>query len=375
MKKKLLFVDRDGTLIEEPVSDFQVDSFEKLRFVPGVIRNLYQIARTLDFELVMVTNQDGLGTPSFPEKDFWPVHQLMMDTFEGEGIRFSAVHIDRSFPEENLPSRKPGTSLLEAYFGEEYDLPGSFVIGDRLTDLQLAANLGARGILLGNPTQKEALEKEGLSGVCALFAKDWDEIYAFLRSGLRVARVERETSETRIRLELDLDGSGETRISTGLGFFDHMLDQIARHSGMSLNLEVQGDLEVDEHHTMEDTGLALGEALRKALGDKRGIERYGYVLPMDDCRAAVALDFGGRPWLVWKVEFVREKIGDVPSEMFFHFFKSLTDTAGMNLNVQAEGENDHHRIEGVFKAFARALKMAVHRDLFRYELPSTKGVL
>jgi imidazoleglycerol-phosphate dehydratase/histidinol-phosphatase len=375
MKKRVLFIDRDGTLIEEPPVDFQVDSFEKLRFIPGAILTMHQIARTLDFELVMVTNQDGLGTPSFPEESFWPVHNLVMDTFKGEGVVFDAVCIDRSFPEDQLPTRKPGTKMLERYFSQEYDLAGSYVIGDRITDMQLAKNLGAKGILLSDDSGRALLEKEGLSSYCSLIASDWNTIYTYLRSGLRTAKVERKTAETQILIRLDLDGEGETRISTGLGFFDHMLEQIARHSGMSLFVEVKGDLQVDEHHTIEDTGLALGEALKIALGDKRGIERYGYVLPMDDCRAAVALDFGGRPWLVWKVDFTRERVGEVPTEMFFHFFKSLTDTAQMNLNVQAEGDNDHHRIEGVFKAFARALKMAVQRDVFRYELPSTKGTL
>ena len=375
MKKQVLFIDRDGTLIAEPPVDYQVDSFEKLAFLPGVFRNLYQIRQNLPFELVMVTNQDGLGTSSFPEETFWPVHNLMLETLRGEGIIFDRICIDRSFPHENLPTRKPGTDLLTDYFAETYDLPGSFVIGDRLTDVELAKNLGAKAIFLGDPSVFDREEGAALRSVCALAATSWDEVYTFLRRGSRTAEVARKTGETDIYVRIDLDGASPSSISTGLHFFDHMLDQIVRHAGISMEVRVKGDLEVDEHHTIEDTGIALGEALLKALGSKRGIERYGYLLPMDDSLAQVALDFGGRSWLVWDVLFTREKIGDVPTEMFFHFFKSLSDAARMNLNISASGQNEHHKIEGVFKAFAKAIKMAIRQDVVKFDLPSTKGLL
>jgi imidazoleglycerol-phosphate dehydratase / histidinol-phosphatase len=375
MAKKILFIDRDGTIILEPPIDFQVDSLEKLEFYPGVFRNLYLIQKKLDFGFVMVTNQDGLGTTSFPEDTFWPAQNKMMNALKKEEIVFDAVHIDPSMPSENSPNRKPGTGMLTEYFSANYNLAGSFVIGDRLTDVLLAKNLGAKAILLGEKQRQKEIEDNGLTEVCALVTPSWDEIYAFLASKERKAVVERKTSETDIYVSVDLDGSGKTEISTGLGFFDHMLDQIGRHSGIDLTIRVKGDLHVDEHHTIEDTGIALGEALLKALGDKRGIERYGFVLPMDDCLAQVALDFGGRSWLVWGTEFKREKIGDVPTEMFYHFFKSLSDAARINLNIKAEGENEHHKIEGIFKAFAKAIKNAVRRDVFNDTLPSTKGLL
>jgi imidazoleglycerol-phosphate dehydratase / histidinol-phosphatase len=375
MKKRVLFIDRDGTLILEPPVDFQVDSLEKLEFYPGVFRNLYYIRKNLDFEFVMVTNQDGLGTSSFPEDTFWPTQNKMLKTFENEGITFDAIHIDPSLPKEKSPSRKPGTGMLTRYFSEEYDLANSYVIGDRTTDIMLAKNLGAKAIFLGNETQMAEIEAQKLTDHCVLVTTEWDKICTFLASKERKAIVIRKTNETDIFIEVDLDGSGKGDISTGLGFFDHMLDQIARHSGINLTVKVKGDLNVDEHHTIEDTGIALGEALLKALGDKRGTERYGFVLPMDDCLAQVALDFGGRPWIVWDAKFSRERVGDVPTEMFYHFFKSLTDAARMNLNVKAEGENEHHKIEGIFKAFARAVKNAIRRDVFNNALPSTKGVL
>lgn len=375
MKKKVLFIDRDGTVIKEPTIDCQVDSLEKLEFYPGAIRNLYYIRKNLDFMFAMVTNQDGLGTSSFPEETFWPAQNKMLNILENEGVTFDAMHIDPSMPADNSPSRKPGTGMLTAYFSEEYDLPSSFVIGDRITDIQLAKNLGAKGIFLASEDRADEIEKNALSSVCTLITPDWEKIYAFLASKERKAIVSRKTNETDIFVEVDLDGSGKTEISTGLGFFDHMLDQIGRHSGINLTVKVKGDLHVDEHHTVEDTGIALGEALLKALGDKRGIERYGFVLPMDDCLTQVALDFGGRSWLVWEAEFKREKIGDVPTEMFYHFFKSLSDAARMNLNIKAEGTNEHHKIEGIFKAFAKAIKNAIRRDVFSSLLPTTKGLL
>ena len=371
-KKKVLFIDRDGTLVIEPPVDYQLDSFEKLEFYPGAMRNLGFIRRKLDFEFVMVTNQDGLGTPSFPEDTFWPVHNLVMKTLAGEGITFDRVCIDRSFPEDHLPTRKPGTAMLTDYFSDDYDLPGSFVIGDRLTDVELADNLGCQAIWLHDGREGLPLE---LDAVCSLATTDWDRIADFLFAGERLAIVHRTTQETDVYISLNVDGSGQCSINTGLGFFDHMLEQIGKHGGMDLTINVKGDLHVDEHHTVEDTALALGECLLEALGDKRGIERYGYCLPMDDCLCRVALDFGGRPWLVWDASFRRERIGDVPTEMFFHFFKSLSDAARMNLNIHAEGANEHHKIEGIFKALARALKMAVRRDIYNYTLPSTKGCL
>ena len=374
--KRALFIDRDGTLVIEPPVDYQLDSLEKLEFYPKVFRNLYFIRKQLDFEFVMVTNQDGLGTSSFPEETFWPAHNKMLKALEGEGIVFDDILIDRSFPEDNSPNRKPRTGMLGKYLSGTYDLAGSYVIGDRLTDMQLAANLGAKGIWL-RPMDDEArqllAENPALSPV--LVTEDWDKVTEFLFAGERRAVVQRTTKETDIYVEVNLDGRGTTEISTGLGFFDHMLDQIGKHSGIDLTIRVKGDLEVDEHHTIEDTAIALGEALLKALGDKRGIERYGYALPMDDCLCSVALDFGGRPWLVWDAEFHREKVGDMPTEMFLHFFKSLSDAARMNLNIKAEGTNEHHKIEGIFKALARSIKMAIRRDIYKYELPSTKGML
>lgn len=374
--KRALFIDRDGTLVVEPPVDYQLDSLEKLQFTPKVFRNMAFIREKLDFELVMVTNQDGLGTPSFPEETFLPAHEKMLQAFAGEGVTFDAIHIDRSFPEENLPTRKPGIGMLAGYLDGSYDMAASFVIGDRLTDMQLARNLGCRGILYASPeVMDDAVAREGLADVCVLITDDWDKIAEYLFAGERRAEVRRTTAETDIYVSLDLDGQGKGCIATGIGFFDHMLDQIARHSGMNLTVQAKGDLQVDEHHTIEDTGIALGECIARALGDKRGMERYGFCLPMDDCRCTVALDFGGRPWLVWKAAFHREKIGDMPTEMFLHFFKSLSDAARMNLHIEAEGENEHHKIESIFKAFARSLKMAVRRDIFHYELPSTKGAL
>ncbi len=357
MKQKVLFIDRDGTLIHEP-ADEQIDSFEKLRFVEGVFRNLSFIRKNLDFRFVMVSNQDGLGTSSFPEDTFWPVHNFILQTLEGEGITFDDIKIDRHFPEDNHPDRKPGTGMLREYLeSDEYDIANSYVIGDRDTDRQLAENLGCKALILG---------QEGMN---------WERIAELLFAGERTAEVRRTTKETDIHVLLNIDGTGQCDISTGLGFFDHMLEQIGRHGMMDLTVRTQGDLHVDEHHTIEDTALALGECILKALGDKRGIERYGYCLPMDDCLCSVALDFGGRPWLVWNAEFHRERIGEMPTEMFLHFFKSLSDAARMNLNIKAEGTNEHHKIEGIFKALARALRMAVRRDIYHYELPSTKGTL
>ena len=374
--KRALFIDRDGTLVKEPPVDYQLDSLEKLEFYPGIFRNLYFIRKNLDFELVMVSNQDGLGTPAFPEEDFRAPHDKILQALEGEGIRFDAIHIDPSLPEENSPNRKPRTGMLSRYMTGGYDLAASYVIGDRLTDVELARNLGARAIWLyeGDDAGTQ-LEKAGLAPWCVLVTADWDRITEFLFAGERRATVQRTTHETDIRIEINLDGTGRTQVDTGLGFFDHMLDQIGKHSGMDLVVKVKGDLHVDEHHTIEDTAIALGEALYQALGSKRGIERYGYCLPMDDCLCSVVLDFGGRPWLVWNASFHREKIGDMPTEMFLHFFKSLSDAARMNLNIQAEGANEHHKIEGIFKAFARSVKMAVKRDIYKYELPTTKGVI
>ncbi len=381
MMKKVLFIDRDGTLVIEPPVDYQLDSLEKLEFYPKVMRNLGFIRNNLDFEFVMVTNQDGLGTSSFPEETFWPAHNLMMKTLRGEGITFDDVCIDRSMPEDNAPTRKPRTGMLTKYLDDrKYDLAHSFVIGDRPTDVELAKNLGCRAIFLQddatllNP-ERGATACEGLEAYCALITKDWDKVTEFLFAGERKAEVRRTTKETDIHVALDLDGNGHCDIATGLGFFDHMLEQIGKHGSIDLTIRVKGDLEVDEHHTIEDTALALGECIYQALGSKRGIERYGYALPMDDSLCQVCLDFGGRPWLVWDAEFKREKIGEMPTEMFLHFFKSLSDAAKMNLNIKAEGQNEHHKIEGIFKALARALKMAVKRDIYHFELPSSKGVL
>lgn len=374
--KRALFIDRDGTLVMEPPIDYQLDSLEKLEFYPKVFRNLYFIRKQLDFEFVMVTNQDGLGTASFPEETFWPAHNKMLKALEGEGIVFDDILIDPSLPEDNSPNRKPRTGMLGKYMNGEYDLANSYVIGDRLTDMELAANLGAKGIWLRTSDEEaSALLAENPSVSPVLITEDWDKVTEYLFAGERHAIVQRTTKETDIYVEINLDGSGKTEISTGLGFFDHMLDQIGKHSGVDLVIRVKGDLNVDEHHTIEDTAIALGEALLKALGDKRGIERYGYSLPMDDCLCSVALDFGGRPWLVWDACFNREMVGDMPTEMFLHFFKSLSDAARMNLNIKAEGTNEHHKIEGIFKALARSIKMAIRRDIYKYELPSTKGIL
>ena len=374
MKKKVLFIDRDGTIVIEPPVDYQLDAFEKLEFYPKAIRNLYFIRQKLDFEFAMVTNQDGLGTPSFPEDTFWPVHNLVLNTLRNEGVTFDEIFIDRSFPEDNAPTRKPRTGMLTRYINnEDYDLAGSFVIGDRATDVELAKNLGCKAILLQD--DKECLKEKNLEDVCALATTDWDRVAEFLFAGERTAEVQRTTKETDIRIRLNLDSNGTCHINTGLGFFDHMLEQIGKHGGIDLDITVKGDLEVDEHHTIEDTAIALGECIYQALGNKRGIERYGFCLPMDDCLCQVALDFGGRAWLVWDAEFHREKIGDMPTEMFLHFFKSLSDSARMNLNIKAEGQNEHHKIEGIFKALARSIKMAVRRDIYHYEVPSSKGCI
>lgn len=374
--KRALFIDRDGTIIVEPPVDYQVDSLEKLEFLPKAISNLSFIKSRLDYELVMVTNQDGLGTDSFPTPDFEAPHNKMLKTLAGEGVTFDDIVIDKTFEHENAPTRKPGIALLGKYTSGEYDLAGSFVIGDRITDVLLARNLGAKAIFICEEgSGKQKIADAGLENVCALITPSWDRISDFLRGGSRTASVKRTTSETDIDITIDLDGTGACSISTGLGFFDHMLCQIGKHSGMDLNIQVKGDTWVDEHHTIEDTAIALGDAIRIALGDKRGIERYGFVLPMDDCNCTVALDFGGRSWLVWDTEFHREKIGEMPTEMFLHFFKSLSDSARMNLYISARGENEHHKIEGIFKALARAIKMAIKRDVFTYQLPSTKGML
>ena len=355
--KRILFIDRDGTLIEEP-ADEQIDAFEKLKFTKGVFRNLHFIREHTDFEFVMVSNQDGLGTDAFPEDTFWPVHNFILQTLESEGVTFDEILIDPHFPEDNAPTRKPNTGLVEKYMNDpEYDIANSYVIGDRETDRQFAKNIGCKALILSD---------EGMS---------WDKISELLFAGERTAEVRRTTKETDIHIKVNLDGTGKCDISTGLGFFDHMLEQIGKHGSIDLLIHTKGDLEVDEHHTIEDTAIALGECILTALGNKRGIERYGYCLPMDDCLCSVALDFGGRPWLVWDATFTREKIGEMPTEMFLHFFKSLSDAAKMNLNIKAEGQNEHHKIEGIFKALAQSLKMAVRRDIYHYELPSTKGML
>lgn len=372
--KKALFIDRDGTLIEEP-ADEQIDSLEKLEYIPGVFRNLHNIRKNLSYELVIVSNQDGLGTDSYPEDTFWPVQNKMVRAFENEGITFDEILFDRSFPSDNAPTRKPRTGLLAKYLDGDYDLAGSFVIGDRLTDIELAKNIGAKGILINDGSLQQELEKSGLVAHCTLITTSWDDIYACVAAPERIAEVKRTTNETDIYVRLNLDGTGTCNISTGLHFFDHMLNQIGRHAGVDLDIIVKGDLYVDEHHTIEDTGLALGEAFLKTVGNKIGMQRYGFCLPMDDCLAQVAIDFGGRPWLVWDAEFKREKVGDMPTEMFMHFFKSFSDSSRSNINIKAEGENEHHKIEAIFKALAKALKMAVKRDIFNFELPSTKGKL
>lgn len=376
--KKVLFIDRDGTIIKEP-EDEQIDSIDKLIFYPKALYYLSKIAAELDYELIMVTNQDGLGTTSHPEENFWPVHNLIMRTLEGEGVVFKEVIIDKTFAHENAITRKPNTGLLLHFLEEGYDMKNSFVIGDRLNDVILAKNLGAKAIWLRNNDLlgiNEMMEKaETLGEYIALQTQNWIDIYTMLKAGSRTISHERNTNETKISIELDLDGTGKAEISTGLHFFDHMLDQIARHGSMDLKIKTNGDLHIDEHHTIEDTGIALGEAFAKAIGNKLGLERYGFCLPMDDCLAQAAIDFGGRAWIVWDAEFKREKVGDMPTEMFYHFFKSFTDAAKCNLNIKAEGENEHHKIESIFKAFAKAIKMAIKRDAEKLVLPSTKGVL
>lgn len=386
--KKCLFIDRDGTLVVEPPITEQIDSFEQVEFLPRVIQNLSFVRHTLDYDFILVSNQDGLGTPDNPLDRFNAINDLIFSVFHTEGVDFDEMYFDEHTPEDFHPNRKPGTGMLTKFIegnGTEYDLAGSYVIGDRLTDIKLARNLGCKGILLAqNGSKDECCEwlqeaELGLPGqpdsACALIAENWDEVAAFLFAGERRAQVTRTTKETDIHIEIDLDGTGRTDIHTGLGFFDHMLEQIGKHSGMDLKIHVKGDLEVDEHHTIEDTGIALGECIAKALGDKRGIGRYGFCLPMDDCLCQVALDFGGRAWLVWDAEFHREKVGDMPTEMFLHFFKSFSDAAKINLNIKAEGENEHHKIEGIFKALARSLQMAIRRDIHHFQLPSSKGVL
>ena len=376
--KNVLFIDRDGTLIKEP-EDNQIDAFEKLEFYPEVFTYLKKIATELDYELVLVTNQDGLGTASNPEEHFWPVHNFMIKCFENEGIVFADEHIDRTFADDNAPTRKPRTGLLTSYFSDDYDLKNSFVIGDRLTDVELAKNLGAKGIYINDQTflgtNEVSSTKEALAPYIGLETNTWSEIYEFLKLSNRSGNISRKTNETDISIALNLDGTGKSNIDTGLAFFDHMLDQIARHGQMDLDIKVSGDLEVDEHHTIEDTAIALGTLFNKTLGNKLGIERYGFCLPMDDCLAQVAIDFGGRNWLVWEAEFKREYIGKMPTEMFMHFFKSFTDGAKCNLNIQANGTNEHHKIEAIFKAFAKSIKMAVKRDVHKMILPSTKGML
>ena len=378
-KKKVLFIDRDGTLILEPPVDYQVDSLEKLEFYPGVFRGLTKIVDQLDYELVMVTNQDGLGTDIFPEETFWPAQNKMLKTLSSEGIEFSDICIDKTFPEENAPTRKPGTALLTKYLSDEYDLENSYVIGDRWTDVELAKNLGAKAVFINTSGDIGADElsesKKELKKIIAFETNNWLQIYEYLRLEERTVSVTRNTKETQIEIQLDLDGTGKGEFNTGIGFFDHMLDQIAKHAGIDLMIKVTGDLEVDEHHTIEDTAIALGEAFNKALGSKLGLERYGFSLPMDDCFAQVAIDFGGRNWLVWEAEFKREMIGGMPTEMFVHFFKSFSDGANCNLNIKAVGQNEHHKIEGIFKALARAIRMAIKRDVNCLQLPSTKGKL
>jgi len=380
MSKKVLFIDRDGTLIMEPPVTNQVDAFSKLEFYPHVFEYLSRIVKELDYELAMVTNQDGLGSEIFPEEAFWPLQNFVIKTFRDQGIVFSDIFIDRTFPHENKNTRKPGTGMLVQYIEDEnYDLQNSFVIGDRLTDVELAKNLDSKAIFINNfqelGTSEITVSHEDLKKVIALETQKWEDIYNFLKQPPRKISHERNTNETKIKVELNLDGSGKSDIKTGLGFFDHMLDQVARHSGINVSIHCEGDLHIDEHHTIEDVALAFGEAMLKALGDKRGIERYGFLLPMDDSLAQVAIDFGGRNWLVWDADFKREKIGEMPTEMFYHFFKSFTDASKSNLNIKAEGTNEHHKIEAIFKAFAKSIKMAIRRDPLNNSLPSTKGVL
>lgn len=379
--KRVLFIDRDGTLINEAPPTYQLDSFDKLTFYPKVFEYLGRIAKELDFELVMPTNQDGLGTDSFPEDTFWPLHNFVVKSFANEGIHFAEVLIDKTYPHENAPTRKPGIGMFTKYINNpDYDLENSFVIGDRITDIQLAKNLGCKGIWINNDANLGAAEisdqvADLRSGTIALETTDWEKIYSFLKLGLRQVVHDRNTNETKIHIELNLDGSGKAAIQTGLGFFDHMLDQIARHGQIDMKIVANGDLHIDEHHTIEDTGIALGEAFAKALADKRGMERYGFALPMDEAEAKVLIDFGGRNWIVWNAAFHRERIGEMPTEMFFHFFKSFSDAARCNLNIECHGDNEHHKIEAIFKAFAKAIRMAVRRDPLSNHLPSTKGVL
>ena len=377
-KKRVLFIDRDGTIIQE-TADEQIDAFEKIVFYPQAFTFLGKIAKELDYELVMITNQDGLGTDVFPEDTFWPVHNFILKSFENEGVIFDKVFLDRTFPKDNAATRKPGTALLTEYFSAEYDLMHSFVIGDRLTDMELAKNLGSKGIFINDNTNlgtdEITVKRNELDSIIVLENNDWEKIYEFLKLNDRTSEIHRKTNETDIKIRLNLDGTGKSSIHTGLAFFDHMLDQLARHGQMDLDIHVTGDLAVDEHHTIEDTAIALGEVFHKALGNKLGIERYGFCLPMDDCLAQIAIDFGGRNWLVWEADFKREKVGDMPTEMFHHFFKSFTDGAKANLNIKAEGTNEHHKIEAIFKAFAKSIKMAVKRDVEKMVLPSTKGVL
>ncbi len=380
--KRILFIDRDGTLINEAPPTYQLDAWDKLVFYPQMFEYMGRIAREFDYELVMVTNQDGLGTPSFPETNFWPIHNLVMQSLEGEGIHFSAVHIDRTFPEEHAATRKPGTGMLTQYLNNPaYDIANSFVIGDRITDIQLAKNLGCRGIWLNIDPDLGAGEIADKAsslrndGTIVLETTNWSDIYSFFKLGLRQVVHERNTNETQIKIDLNVDGTGKANIITGLGFFDHMLEQIARHGKMDITIRSNGDLHIDEHHTIEDTGIALGEAFAKALADKRGMERYGFALPMDEADAKVLIDFGGRNWIVWNASFTRERIGEMPTEMFFHFFKSFSDAAKCNLNIECHGDNEHHKIEAIFKAFAKAIRMAVKRDPLSNYLPSTKGVL
>ena len=380
MAKKILFIDRDGVLIKEAPPTYQIDSFEKLEFYPGIFTWLGRITRELDYELIMVSNQDGLGTPSYPEEKYNAIQDFILKQLENEGIIFSAIHIDRSFPNENKPTRKPGIGMLTGYLNNDnYTIADSFVIGDRITDVQLAKNLGCKAIWLKGDSTLGADQVSdsihSLQSSVVLETTDWKRIYEFLKTGSRVIKHERNTNETKISIEINLDGTGKSQIETGLNFFNHMLEQLSRHSGIDLTLNVIGDLQIDEHHTIEDTAIALGEAFQKALGDKRGIERYGFMLPMDDCLAQVAIDFGGRNWLVWDASFKREKIGDMPAEMFYHFFKSFSDAAKCNLNIKAEGENEHHKIESIFKALAKSIKMALKRGVENMQLPTTKGIL